>query len=52
MNHLPSTSFAVRLKAVLAAAIVTLMLLSGIDALAVAQSAGAQLAQAGVTLPA
>ncbi len=52
MNHLPATSVAVRLNAVLAAAIVTLTMLSGIDALAVARSAAPQLAQAGVTQPA
>jgi len=52
MNQLPVTSVAIRLNAVLAAAIVTLTLLSGIDTLAVLQSAAAQLAQAGATLPA
>jgi hypothetical protein len=52
MNHLPATAVAVRLNALLGAAIVTLTLLSGIGALAVARSAAAQLAQGGVTLPA
>jgi hypothetical protein len=52
MNHLPATAVAVRLNALLAAAIVTLTLLSAIATLAVAENAGAQLAQAGVTLPA
>jgi hypothetical protein len=52
MNHLPTTSVAVRLNAVLAATIVTLVLLSGLDTLAVSQSAGPQLAQAGMTSPA
>jgi Tfp pilus assembly protein PilX len=52
MHHLPTTSVAVRLNAVLAAAIVTLVLLSGLDTLAVSQSAGPELAQAGMTLPA
>jgi hypothetical protein len=52
MNHLPATANAVRLNALLAAAIVTLTLLLAIDTLAVAQNAAAQLAQAGVTQPA
>lgn len=49
MNQLPTTSLATRLNAVLAAAVVTLTLLSGIDTLAVAQSAPSQLAQAAAT---
>ena len=55
VNHLPAPSVSVRLNALLAAALVTLAMLSGIDTLAVAQNAAAQLAQLaqdGVTLPA
>ncbi len=52
MNHLPATPAAIRLNALLAATIVTLTLLSGIASLAVSQGAAAQLAQAGVTMPA
>jgi len=52
MNRLPATSLAVRLNALVAAAIVTLTMLSGIDALAVSQSAAPQVAQSVVSLPA
>ena len=46
MNHLPAVSIATRIKALAAAAIVTLTMLSGIDALALAQGSAAQIAQA------
>ena len=46
MNHLPAVSIATRVNALAAAAIVTLTLLSGIDALALAQGSAAQIAQA------
>ena len=45
MNHLPSMSFVVRLNALAAAAIVTLTMLSGIDALALAERGAPMLAQ-------
>ena len=51
MNHLPAVSIATRVNALAAAAIVTLTLLSGIDALALAlaQSRAPQIAQAAAT---
>ena len=49
MNHLPTVSIATRINALAAAAIVTLTLLSGIDALALAQSSVPQIAQAAAT---
>ena len=49
MNPLPSTSFATRVNAFLAAAVVTLTLLSGIDGLARAQGAALPMAQAAAT---
>lgn len=49
MNHLPTVSIATRINALAAAAIVTLTLLSGIDALALAQSRVPQIAQAAAT---
>ena len=49
MNHLPAPSLASRLNALAAAAIVTLTMLSGLDALAVAQSAAPHMAQAAGT---
>jgi hypothetical protein len=52
MTHLPTPSIATRLNALVAAAIVTMVLLSGIDTMAIARGAGPQLAQAAVTQPA
>ena len=49
MNPLPSASFATRVNAFLAAAVVTLTLLSGIDGLARAQGAALPMAQAAAT---
>ncbi|MES2959967.1 MAG: hypothetical protein V4792_17395 [Pseudomonadota bacterium] len=46
MNQLPRTSFAFRFNAVLAAAAVTLTLMSGIDSLATNQGAASHLVQA------
>ena len=46
MNQLPTTTIATRLNALVAAAIVTLTLLSGIGGLATAENAAVQLAQA------
>ena len=46
MNHLPAVSIATRVNALAAAAIVTLTMLSGIDALALAQGSAAQIALA------
>ena len=51
MNTLPTVSIAARFGALAAAAVVTLTLLSGIDAMALGQG-GAQMAQAGVSQPA
>ena len=45
MNPLPRMSFVVRLNAFAAAAIMTLTMLSGIDALALADSGAPMLAQ-------
>lgn len=45
MNPLPSTSLIARLNAVAAAAVITLTMLSGIDALALADSGAPLLAQ-------
>ena len=45
MNQLSTTSFIVRLNAFAAAAVVTLTMLSGIDALALADSGAPMLAQ-------
>ena len=52
MTHLPTPSITTRLNALAAAAIVTMVLLSGIDNMAIARGAGPQLAQATVTQPA
>ena len=52
MNALPTMSITIRLNAVAAAAIVTLVMLSGIDTLANPQSSVPQLAQAFVAQPA
>jgi hypothetical protein len=52
MNTLPTTSTALRLNAFAAAAIVTLMMLAGIDHLATAESAAPHLAQVAATQPA
>ena len=52
MNQLPRTSFAARFNAFRAAAIVTLTMLSGIDSMALAQSAAPQVAQAASAQPA
>ncbi len=52
MTTLPSVSTALRLNAFAAAAIVTLMILAGIDHLATAESAAPNLAQAATTQPA
>ena len=49
MNHLPAPSLASRLSALAAAAIVTLTMLSGVDTLALAQSAAPHTAQAATT---
>ena len=49
MNHLPAVSIATRVNALAAAAIVTLTMLSGIDAMALAQGNAAQIAQAAAT---
>jgi hypothetical protein len=51
MNTLPTASIASRVNALLAAALVTLTMLSGIDALAGAEAAP-QWAQASATQPA
>ena len=51
MNHLPSMSFAVRLNAFAAAAVVTLSMLSGINALALADSGAPMLAQSVLEQP-
>jgi hypothetical protein len=48
MNSLPSISFAARANAFVAAAVVTLTLLSGIDSMALAQNAALPMAQAAV----
>ena len=52
MNQLPRTSFAARFNAFLAAAIVTLTMLSGIDSMALAQAASPLMTQAATTQPA
>ena len=52
MNSLPTTSTALRLNALAAAAIVTLMILVGIDHLAATEGAAPKLAQAAATQPA
>ena len=52
MNTLPTVSLAARFSAFAAAAVVTLTLMSGIDAMAAASSTGAQVAQAGLVQPA
>ena len=49
MNSLPSTSFTVRVNAFVAAAAVTLAMLSGIDSLALAQGTALPMAQAAAT---
>ena len=49
MNHLPTLSTVARMNALAAAAIVTLGLLSGIDAMASADSSTPRMAQAVVT---
>ena len=51
MNSLPTVSIAARFGAFAAAAVVTLTLLSGIDAMALAQSGGVRMAQAGASQP-
>lgn len=52
MNHLPTMSTTARLNALAAAVVVTLTLLSGIDALATAHSTVPQLTQTVLTQPA
>jgi adenine/guanine phosphoribosyltransferase-like PRPP-binding protein len=52
MNRLPCTTLAVRLNAFLAATVVTLAMLAGIDTLATAERAAAPLAQAVALQPA
>ena len=52
MKQMPTPSVAARLNAAVAAAIVTLTMLSGIDTLAVVQSAAPAMAQASATQPA
>jgi hypothetical protein len=52
MNQLPRTSFAARFNALLAAAAVTLAMLSGIDSMALAQAATPLVAHAVSTQPA
>ena len=49
MNPLPSTSLATRVNAFVAAAVVTLTLLSGIDGLALAHGAVQPMARAAAT---
>ena len=49
MNPLPRISFAARLNAFVAAAIVTLTMLSGIETQAIAQAAALPMAQAALT---
>ena len=52
MNSLPPTSLATRLNAIAAAATVTLVLLSGIDAMAQSDRAAPMLARVAVAQPA
>ena len=52
MIHLSTSSITTRLNALAAAAIVTMVLLSGIDSQAIARAAGPHLAQVAVTQPA
>jgi hypothetical protein len=52
MTHLPTPSITTRLNALAAAAIVTMVLLSGIDSQAIGRGAGPHLAQAAITQPA
>ncbi len=51
MTHLPTPSIMTRLNALAAAAIVTMVVLSGIDRQAIARAAGPHLAQVAVTQP-